>query len=66
MIIFFLVRHTLEKPLNENDWTDPNNGGIEGEPYVVSKLMAEKSAFDFVKSLPGNQHRENNIPHSIS
>ncbi|KAJ8030892.1 Tetraketide alpha-pyrone reductase 1 [Holothuria leucospilota] len=52
------IRHTPEKPLNENDWTDPNNGGIEGEPYVLSKLMAEKAAFDFVKSLPEKERFE--------
>ncbi|PIK53109.1 hypothetical protein BSL78_10028 [Apostichopus japonicus] len=44
------MNHTT-KPLNENDWSDPSHGGAEAEPYCISKLMAEKAAFEYVEKL---------------
>lgn len=50
-------RHTV-KPLTENDWSDPSNGGAEKEPYVISKRMAEQAAFDYVSKLPDKEKFE--------
>ncbi|XP_071838978.1 uncharacterized protein [Apostichopus japonicus] len=44
------VYHTT-RPLTEEDWTDPSRGGPEAEPYIISKLMAEKEAFKYIESL---------------
>jgi dihydroflavonol-4-reductase len=35
-----------EAPFNETDWTDPN--GADVLPYVKSKTLAERAAWDFV------------------
>lgn len=40
-------------PFNENDWTDLNGDGLS--PYVKSKTIAERAAWDFIASQPGNQ-----------
>lgn len=52
------VNHTA-KPLNENDWSDPSHGGAEAEPYCISKLMAEKAAFEYVEKLSGRYNLPN-------
>src|ERR1700722_4148985 len=33
-------------PFDETDWTDPNAGGLA--PYVKSKTLAERAAWDFI------------------
>ena len=35
------------RPLDERDWTDPNNQGLT--PYVRSKTIAEQAAWDLVR-----------------
>jgi len=35
-----------QKPLDEADWTDPNGEGVY--PYVKSKTLAERAAWDFI------------------
>lgn len=35
-----------EKPFDENDWTDPD--GPDVQPYVKSKTIAERAAWDFI------------------
>jgi nucleoside-diphosphate-sugar epimerase len=35
-----------DKPFDETDWTDPN--GEEVRPYVKSKTLAERAAWDFI------------------
>ncbi len=41
-----------EAPFNETDWTDPNAKGVL--PYVKSKTLAERAAWDFIASEGGN------------
>jgi nucleoside-diphosphate-sugar epimerase len=39
--------HELRKtPFNETDWTDPSGSGLT--PYVKSKTLAERAAWDFI------------------
>jgi nucleoside-diphosphate-sugar epimerase len=40
-------------PFNENDWTDLTGNGLS--PYVKSKTIAERAAWDFIVSQPANQ-----------
>jgi nucleoside-diphosphate-sugar epimerase len=40
-------------PFNENDWTDLSGDGLS--PYVKSKTIAERAAWDFIASQPANQ-----------
>jgi len=35
-----------QKPFDETDWTDPNGEGVY--PYVKSKTLAERAAWDFI------------------
>ena len=39
-------------PFNETDWTDPN--GSDAMPYVKSKTLAERAAWDFIAKEGGN------------
>jgi nucleoside-diphosphate-sugar epimerase len=39
-------------PFNENDWTDLTGDGLS--PYVKSKTIAERAAWDFIASQPAN------------
>jgi nucleoside-diphosphate-sugar epimerase len=36
----------MDRPFNENDWTDPNGDGVTA--YVKSKTLAERAAWDFI------------------
>lgn len=36
-----------QRPLNEDDWTDPDNTGLT--PYTRSKTYAERAAWEFVR-----------------
>ncbi|QFR33701.1 aldehyde reductase [Ancylobacter sp. TS-1] len=39
--------HTVRKPrYDETDWTDP--AGADAQPYMVSKTLAERAAWDFI------------------
>jgi nucleoside-diphosphate-sugar epimerase len=40
--------HDLTRTTTEDDWTDPNEPGLS--PYELSKLLAEKAAWDFAKT----------------
>ena len=40
-----------ETPFNESDWTDPQ--GADVTPYVKSKTLAERAAWDFIKKEGG-------------
>jgi nucleoside-diphosphate-sugar epimerase len=40
-------------PFNENDWTDLTGDGLS--PYVKSKTIAERAAWDFIASQPSGQ-----------
>jgi nucleoside-diphosphate-sugar epimerase len=40
-------------PFTENDWTDLNGDGLS--PYVKSKTIAERAAWDFIAAQPANQ-----------
>ncbi|PRH86846.1 epimerase [Labrys okinawensis] len=37
---------TYDKVFNEEDWTDPNGPGMQ--PYIKSKVLAERAAWDFI------------------
>jgi nucleoside-diphosphate-sugar epimerase len=37
---------TLDRPFNENDWTDPRAKGLTA--YTKSKTLAERAAWDFI------------------
>jgi nucleoside-diphosphate-sugar epimerase len=39
-------RKPQQRPFDETDWTDPNGDGIY--PYVKSKTLAERAAWDFI------------------
>jgi nucleoside-diphosphate-sugar epimerase len=39
-------RKPMQRPFSEEDWTDPNGGGMTA--YVKSKTIAERAAWDFV------------------
>jgi nucleoside-diphosphate-sugar epimerase len=39
-------------PFNETDWTDPNTAGLT--PYVKSKTLAERAAWDFMSKEGGD------------
>jgi nucleoside-diphosphate-sugar epimerase len=39
-------RKPQERPFDETDWTDPNGDGVY--PYVKSKTLAERAAWDFI------------------
>jgi nucleoside-diphosphate-sugar epimerase len=39
-------------PFNETNWTDPNGGDVL--PYVKSKTLAERAAWDFIAKEGGN------------
>jgi nucleoside-diphosphate-sugar epimerase len=39
-------------PITENEWTDPNEKGLS--IYNKSKVLAEKAAWDFIKTQGGN------------
>lgn len=39
-------RPPQQKPFDETDWTDPNGEGVY--PYVKSKTLAERAAWDFI------------------
>jgi nucleoside-diphosphate-sugar epimerase len=39
-------------PFNESDWTDPNASGVL--PYVKSKTLAERAAWDFIAKEGGS------------
>jgi nucleoside-diphosphate-sugar epimerase len=39
-------RAPVNRPFNESDWTDPNGQGVT--PYVKSKTLAERAAWDFM------------------
>jgi nucleoside-diphosphate-sugar epimerase len=39
-------------PFNETNWTDPNGSGVL--PYVKSKTLAERAAWDFIAKEGGN------------
>ncbi|XP_072023395.1 uncharacterized protein, partial [Amphiura filiformis] len=41
-----------ERAYNEDDWPDVSNLA----PYPKSKTLAEKSAWEFMKALPGRRH----------
>ena len=41
-----------EAPFNETNWTDPN--GDDVRPYVKSKTLAERAAWDFIANEGGN------------
>ena len=41
-----------EAPFNETNWTDPN--GDDVRPYVKSKTLAERAAWDFIAKEGGN------------
>lgn len=43
---------TNKAVLDESDWTDPD---LDLTAYERSKLMAEKAAWDYYKSLDGNK-----------
>lgn len=36
-----------ERPFTEDDWTDPN--GADVQPYIRSKVIAERAAWDFIR-----------------
>lgn len=36
-----------ERPFTEDDWTDPN--GADVQPYIRSKFIAERAAWDFIR-----------------
>jgi dihydroflavonol-4-reductase len=38
--------HPTDRPFTEADWTDP--GGTDVSPYVKSKTLAERAAWDFI------------------
>ena len=38
-------------PFNETDWTDPNGAGVL--PYIKSKALAERAAWDFISKEGG-------------
>jgi nucleoside-diphosphate-sugar epimerase len=38
----------LRVPFNETNWTDPNGEGVT--PYVKSKTLAERAAWDFIRN----------------
>lgn len=38
-------------PFSETDWTDPDGGGVS--PYVKSKTLAERAAWDFAEKEGG-------------
>lgn len=40
-----------QKPFDESDWTDPNGNGVY--PYVKSKTLAERAAWDFIAAEGG-------------
>jgi dihydroflavonol-4-reductase len=42
-----LAEGVAVRPLNEGDWTDPDNAGLT--PYVRSKTIAERAAWDLVR-----------------
>jgi nucleoside-diphosphate-sugar epimerase len=42
-----LSADTAARPLNEGDWTDPDSPGLT--PYVRSKTIAERAAWDLVR-----------------
>jgi dihydroflavonol-4-reductase len=42
-----LAKGTEQRPLTEEDWTDPDADGLT--PYVRSKTIAERAAWDLVK-----------------
>jgi nucleoside-diphosphate-sugar epimerase len=42
-----LSRGSEKRPLNEDDWTDPDADGLT--PYIRSKTIAERAAWDLVK-----------------
>jgi nucleoside-diphosphate-sugar epimerase len=42
------------RPLDENDWTDPDSPGLT--PYARSKTIAERAAWDLVRER-GDEHR---------
>lgn len=45
--------HTnYDKVFDEDDWTDPN--GPDVQPYIKSKVLAERAAWDFVDSEGGS------------
>jgi dihydroflavonol-4-reductase len=41
-----------ETPFNETNWTNPN--GLDVQPYVKSKTIAERAAWDFIAKQGGN------------
>jgi dihydroflavonol-4-reductase len=42
-----LSKGAVVRPLNEDDWTDPDSAGLT--PYVRSKTIAERAAWDLVR-----------------
>jgi nucleoside-diphosphate-sugar epimerase len=42
---------TQQLPFNESNWTDPNGDAVA--PYVKSKTIAERAAWDFIKNEGG-------------
>jgi nucleoside-diphosphate-sugar epimerase len=51
-------RSDPEHPFNEDNWTVTDNPEIPIDAYTESKLLAERAAWDFHKSLPENERFE--------